>query len=49
MPLETALTHFFECLRAGEKPITYGRGNLHVVQTPFALHQSARSGEGRPA
>ena len=35
--------HFLECLRAGEKPITDGRSNLHVLQTIFAMHQSAGS------
>ncbi len=40
-----AMAHFLECLETGKKPITDGRGNLHVVQTLFALHQSARSGE----
>ncbi len=39
------MAHFQECLRTGETPITHGRGNLHVVQTVFGLHQSARSGE----
>ena len=39
------MAHFFECLRTGKKPITHGRGNLHVVQTVFAMHQSASSGE----
>ncbi len=39
------MAHFLECLRTGEKPITYGRGNLHVVQTVFAMHQSASTGE----
>ena len=39
------MAHFFECLRTGKKPITHGRGNLHVVQTFFAMHQSASSGE----
>ena len=35
------MAHFLECLRTGEKPITHGRSNLHVVQTVFAMHQSA--------
>ena len=39
------MAHFQECLRTGEKPITSGRDNLHVVQTFFAMHQSASSGE----
>ena len=39
------MAHFLECLRTGEKSITHGRGNLHVVQTLFAMHQSASSGE----
>ena len=39
------MAHFLECLQTGEKPITDGRGNLHVVQTLFAMHQSARSGK----
>ncbi|MXY26826.1 hypothetical protein F4Y59_01535 [Candidatus Poribacteria bacterium] len=39
------MAHFLECLRNGEKPITHGRSNLHVVQTFFAMHQSASSGE----
>ena len=39
------MAHFLECLQTGEKPITNGRSNLHVVQTLFAMHQSARSGE----
>ena len=39
------MAHFLECLQTGEKPITDGRGNLHVVQTFFAMHQSARSGK----
>ena len=40
--------HFFECLRTGKKPITDGRSNLHVLQTVFAMHQSAISGEVTP-
>ncbi|RKU16515.1 hypothetical protein C6503_12065 [Candidatus Poribacteria bacterium] len=39
------MAHFLECLQTGEKPITDGRSNLHVVQTIFAMHQSARSGK----
>ena len=39
------MAHFLECLRTGEKPITHGRSNLHVVQMVFAMHQSARSGK----
>ena len=39
------MAHFLECLRTGEKPITDGRSNLHVVQTLFAMHQSASIGE----
>ena len=40
-----AMAHFLDCLLTGQKPITDGRGNLHVVQTVFAMHQSAKSGE----
>ena len=39
------MAHFLECLQTGEKPITDGRSNLHVVQTLFAMHQSATSGK----
>ena len=39
------MAHFLECLQTGEKPITNGRSNLHVLQTVFAMHQSARSGK----
>ena len=39
------MAHFLECLQTGEKPITDGRGNLHVVQTFFAMHQSRASGK----
>ncbi len=39
------MVHFLECLQTGEKPITDGRGNLHVVQTLFAMYQSATSGK----
>ena len=39
------MAHFLECLQTGEKPITDGRSNLHIVQTFFAMHQSARSGK----
>ena len=39
------MAHFLECLQTGEKPITDGRSNLHVVQTFFAMHQSATSGK----
>ena len=39
------MAHFLECLQTGKKPITDGRGNLHVVQTVFAMYQSARSGK----
>jgi len=39
------MAHFLECLQTGEKPITDGRSNLHVVQTLFAMHQAARSGK----
>jgi len=37
------MAHFLECLQTGKKPITDGRSNLHVVQTFFAMHQSATS------
>ena len=40
-----AMAHFLDCLQTGQKPVTDGRGNLHVVQTFFAMHQSARSGK----
>ena len=43
------MAYFFECLHTGEKPITHGHRNLHVVQTLSAMHQSASSEEGRPA
>ena len=39
------MAHFLECLQTGEKPITDGRSNLHIVQTFFAMHQSAKSGK----
>lgn len=39
------MEHFLACLQIGEKPITDGRGNLHVVKTVFAMHQSATSGQ----
>ena len=39
------MAHFLECLQTGEKPITNGRSNLHVLQTVFAMHQSAKSGK----
>ena len=39
------MAHFLECLQTGEKPITDGHSNLHVVQTFFAMHQSARLGK----
>ena len=39
------MAHFLARLQTGEKPITDGRSNLHVVQTFFAMHQSARSGK----
>ena len=39
------MAHFLECLQTGEKPITNGRSNLHVLQTVFAMHQSATLGE----
>ena len=39
------MAHFLECLRTGKKPITDGRSNLHVLQTIFAMHQSASSGK----
>lgn len=39
------MAHFQECLHTGATPITHGRGNLHVVQTFFAMHQSASSGQ----
>ncbi|MYA72602.1 Gfo/Idh/MocA family oxidoreductase [Candidatus Poribacteria bacterium] len=39
------MAHFLACLQTGKKPITDGRSNLHVVQTIFAMHQSARSGK----
>ena len=39
------MAHFLECLQTGEKPITVGRSNLHIVQTFFAMHQSAKSGK----
>jgi len=38
-----AMVHFIECLQTGEKPITDGRSNLHIIQTIFAMHQSALS------
>ena len=36
-----AMVHFIECLQSGRKPLTDGRSNLHIIQTIFALHQSA--------
>ncbi len=39
------MVHFLECVSTGAQPLTHGRGNLHVLQTIFALHQSAMSGE----
>ena len=39
------MAHFLECIGSGEKPITHGRSNLHVVQTIFAMYQSASFGE----
>ena len=39
------MVHFLECLQTGEKPITDGLSNLHVVQTIFAMHASASSGK----
>ena len=36
-----AMVHFIECLQSGRKPLTDGRSNLHIMQTIFALHQSA--------
>jgi predicted dehydrogenase len=38
-----AMIHFIECLQTGEKPITDGRSNLHIIQTIFAMYQSALS------
>ena len=42
------MAHFLECLQTGEKPITDGRSNLHVVQTIFAMHKSASSSKVVP-
>ena len=36
-----AMTHFIDCLQTSEKPQTDGRSNLHILQTVFAMHQSA--------
>lgn len=36
-----AMLHFIDCLKTGSKPLTDGRSNLHIIQTVFALHQSA--------
>ena len=36
-----AMVHFIECLQSGKKPLTDGRSNLHIIQTIFAMHQSA--------
>jgi UDP-2-acetamido-3-amino-2,3-dideoxy-glucuronate N-acetyltransferase len=45
-----AMAHFQDCLATGAKPLTDGRGNLHVLQTAFACYESARSGRVvRPA
>lgn len=38
-----AMVHFLECLQTGKKPLTDGRSNLHIIQTIFAMHQSALS------
>ncbi len=39
------MVRFLEHLRTGEKPITHGRSNPHVVQTLFAMHQAASTGK----
>lgn len=39
------MAHFLACIESGERPITDGRSNLHVVRTAFAMHESARSGQ----
>lgn len=36
-----AMVHFIECLQTGKNPLTDGRSNLHIIQTIFALYQSA--------
>lgn len=36
-----AMEHFLQCLQEGNKPLTDGRSNLHILQTVFAMHQSA--------
>ncbi len=38
------MAHFLDCLLTGQRPITDGHSNLHLVQTVFAMHQSAVSG-----
>jgi predicted dehydrogenase len=35
------MRHFLDCLATGAKPVTDGRGNLHVLQAVFAAWQSA--------
>lgn len=40
-----AMVHFIECLKTGEKPLTDGHSNLHIIQAIFAMHQSALSDE----
>lgn len=37
------MVHLIDSLEKGEKPITDGRRNLHVVQTLFAMFESAKS------
>jgi len=38
------MVHLIDSLEKGEKPITDGRRNLHVVQTLFAMFESAKNG-----
>ena len=38
------MVHLIDSLEKREKPITDGRRNLHVVQTLFAMFESAESG-----
>ena len=46
-PLQAAVTHFAECIRKGEEPISDGRLGLRVVQVLEAATRSIRAQGGR--
>lgn len=45
IPNENIMTHFVNCLRAGEQPVQSGKQQLHVHEIMFGAYRSAESGK----